>query len=158
MSLAVQPWHRGGIEAAADEWTAIVRRARATGASLGDRFIDIRYENLVARPAEELAALCAFAGLPFADEMLDYPSSRRLPVHRHHMMSRQPPLIGARRWTRELRAEDVALVELIAGQTMRQSGYVAAAARIPLRIRITRRQAWARRRATGRIQIGRAHV
>lgn len=147
MSLAVQPWHRGGLQSAAQAWAATVRRARQAQAVLGDRFLEVRYEDLVRRPDEELERLCSFAGLPFVDEMLSYPTKARLLLDRHHRMSRLAPRMGLRQWEEELRPDDIALIELIARVPMIHAGYEPVSPPAPRRLRLRCRcTRWWRRR------------
>jgi hypothetical protein len=47
----------------AARWVNSVTLGRAHGAMLGDRYLEIRYEALVADPAVELARLAAFLGV-----------------------------------------------------------------------------------------------
>lgn len=44
---------------------------RSAGNALGERFIEVAYESLLADPEAELRRLCAFLDLPFDDVMLD---------------------------------------------------------------------------------------
>jgi hypothetical protein len=122
-SLSVQPWHHGGIAEAAWEWMSDVRRARRAVVGLTNRFIEVRYEDLVARPEAELRRLCEFAEIPFSEAMLDYPRSAHLLLDGHHTRSRGLPQPGARYWQDELEPDDIALIELIAGRTMDEVGY-----------------------------------
>ncbi len=49
------------------QWQICVRNCSARGQEVGDRFHEIRYEDLVANPAKTLTALCEWARLrPFA--------------------------------------------------------------------------------------------
>jgi hypothetical protein len=141
MSLAVQPWHRGGVARSAQVWTRTVRRARQAGARLGPRFLEIRYEDLVVRPRGELERLCAFARVPFAEETLNYPRRARLLPDAHHRLSGSSPRPGVRCWRKELDRADIALIESIAGETMREVGYSPCLDRAPLGV-------WARSRLT----------
>ena len=47
-------------------WDALVSRLST------DRFIEVRYENLVARPEDELSRICKWIGVSFDPEMLEY--------------------------------------------------------------------------------------
>jgi len=159
MSLSVQPWHRGGIAEAAWEWMNDVRIARRAVVGLTSRYLEVRYEDLVRRSEYELRRLCDFAGLPFAEEMLDYPGSQHLLLDAHHTHSRGDLRVGLRRWQDELLPDDVALIEHIAGPLMDEVGYACltdwASARVRLagwRHRVTRRSVrrrdrWLRLRA-----------
>lgn len=53
-------------------WMDWERKARAVLARPGTRSINLRYEDLVADPARELARITAFLGLAFEPAMLDY--------------------------------------------------------------------------------------
>ncbi len=57
-----------------------LRRGRALGPRLfGPRWLEVRYEELLAAPAETLRAVCAHCDLGFAEGMLDFgPSAARL--------------------------------------------------------------------------------
>jgi hypothetical protein len=153
MALAVQPWHRGGIEAAAHDWVRTVRRARQAQAVLGDRFLELRFQELVARPAQELQRLCAFAGLPFAAEMLSYPSTGQPLRDPHHASSRRRPQPRLRRWQADLDPADIQLIELIAGQTMIAAGYEPIGRSPSLRTRLRRRRSQCRRWADQRARV-----
>ena len=54
------------------QWATEVRDARALGGRVGERYLELRYEALVADPAAELERVCAFAGLVYDDAMLGY--------------------------------------------------------------------------------------
>src|SRR4029078_11008323 len=57
----------------AAQWATEVRAARALGARAGSaRYLELRYEALVAAPGAELRRACAFAGLEYDDGMLGY--------------------------------------------------------------------------------------
>lgn len=136
MALSVQPWYRRGVAGAAEKWTVTMRRAWTAGVALGERYLEVRYEQLVAAPEAELRRVCRFSELPFAPEMLGYPELT--PVHpaRHFAMSRQPPQVGARRWREALDHDDLALIEMIAGEEMARAGYEPVTTRAPRRVRV----------------------
>jgi len=136
MSLSVQPWHRRGIAQAAWEWTDTVRAARRAKVGLSTRYIEVRYEDLVRDPEAELRRLCGFAGLSFAQDMLDYPRSANLLLDDHHTLSRGLLRAGLRGWQDELESDDVALIELIAGRLMDEVGYDCVTCWPEVRVRI----------------------
>lgn len=58
----------GDVEGAARTWAEHVRGASADGNKLGpDRFLEVRYEELMERPEAALKAIFQFAGLPFSE-------------------------------------------------------------------------------------------
>jgi hypothetical protein len=151
MALAVLPWYRAGLVGAARKWAATVRRARRAGTSLGERYLEIRYEHLIAEPASELRRLCEFAGLPFTSQMLDYPALTGRHPTRHFALSRTPPQAGVRRWRDDLDPDDLALIEAITGRVMVQAGYEPVTTRTPLRVHVRDRLERQRARARARL-------
>src|SRR5215210_6188691 len=82
MSRVVQIFNKGGLPGAARHWRAHVAAARAASAALGDRMLEIRYEDLVSEPRAQLERLCGFIGVPFDVAMLDYGTSpEAIPRH-----------------------------------------------------------------------------
>jgi hypothetical protein len=62
----VADWKRSGTPEAlaAVQWRAVLRTTREEARAVGDRYTELRYEDFVARPRQELDRLFAFAGLP----------------------------------------------------------------------------------------------
>ncbi|MEA2374632.1 MAG: hypothetical protein QOD53_1095 [Thermoleophilaceae bacterium] len=53
-------------------WRQHVEAARRAGAALGaDRFLEVRYEDVKARPHESYRRLYAFCGMPYDDDLLE---------------------------------------------------------------------------------------
>lgn len=66
-------WQRtfgGSMEASAKSWRDAVQRTRNDGKSLGDRFMEIRYETLKADPIASYKQLFNFCEIPCTDEIL----------------------------------------------------------------------------------------
>ena len=58
------------------QWRTEVRTARALGRRVGAaRYLEVRYESLVADTEGDLREICAFAELPYDASMLDYRAS-----------------------------------------------------------------------------------
>lgn len=55
---------------AAQRWADGVSKARRDGAALGADYLELRYEDLLARTEEELRRVCAFLGVQFEPAML----------------------------------------------------------------------------------------
>lgn len=55
---------------AAQRWADDVRKARRDGADLGADYLELRYEDLLARTEAELRRVCAFLGVEFEPAML----------------------------------------------------------------------------------------
>lgn len=105
-------------------WRAEVRAARALGARVGPgRYLELRYEDLVARPVEQLERACSFVGLDYEPGMLGYVGNVDLAGKPHQQRLAQPPTPGVRDWRTEMRAEDERAFEEIAGDLLAELGY-----------------------------------
>lgn len=148
------------IVEAALYWQAHVEAGRIAGSALAsDRYLEVRYEDLVSRPRETLQALCDFIDLPFADSMLHFASTAEsilapleFPDHVSGVL--KPPTVGVRDWRLDLAPRDVALVESAAGRLLEELGYETVSDQMPDEIRTLaeatkraaeRSQAWKRR-------------
>src|SRR6266852_608364 len=70
-------WKDDPVSTSALWWELNVRRGREGGRLLGSGlYHELRYESLIANPAEECANLCAFLGLPYDDAMLRFYENR----------------------------------------------------------------------------------
>lgn len=124
MSRAVQIFNTGGLPGAARHWRRHVAAARAAATVLGDRLLEVRYENLVAEPRTQLERICAFLGIPFDVAMLDYGASPEvIPQHRFDVHPREPLREDLRPWRTELSRDDVSVIEFVASRLMDELGY-----------------------------------
>ena len=106
------------------QWRAEVKAAQALGGRVGpDRYLEVRYEALVADAAAEVERICAFAGLPFEPAMIDYAGHVDVSAKPHQQSLTRPPTPGLRDWRSELRPEDVAAFEAVAGDLLAELGY-----------------------------------
>lgn len=117
----------GSVVEAALQWRDRVAQGTKTGRALGsDRYVEVRYEDLVQQPERTLVSLCAFVGLSFHPEMLSYfgreggAASSDLYKYRH---VRLPPTAGLRDWRSQMSPRDVAVFEEVAGGLLEQLGY-----------------------------------
>jgi hypothetical protein len=129
-------------------WDRFVRAGRLAGSRLGpDRYLEIRYEDLVAEPEPVLKELCAFVGLDFDERMLRFheradelvPSLSHNEAHRNLY---KPLTAGLRDWRRDLAPRDVAVFEALAGELLSELGYERGAPRPGVLARAT--AAWIR--------------
>ena len=84
------------------------------------QFIEVRYEELVAQPVQELTRLCAFIGLAFEPQMLDLSATTY----------DTPSPRFANQWLRSMSPLDVDLVEARVGPLMEARGYTPVGAKI----------------------------
>jgi len=118
-----------GVAEAALLWRERVSIGRTAGAELGpDRYLELRYEELVRSPGPVLERLCAMIGLSYDPSMLSYPE-RAAEVVAHdggperHRGVFMPPTVGLRHWREELSTEAVETFELVAGDLLAALGY-----------------------------------
>jgi hypothetical protein len=117
------PWAEDPVSTAALWWEWHVRLGREAGASFG-LYHEMRHESLVADPASECRALCAFLGLPYHEAMLRFHEGRE---QRSWGRSAKgpwlPPTPNLRDWRTEMPAEHVERFEAAAGDLLEELGY-----------------------------------
>jgi hypothetical protein len=108
-------------------WRRAVATAQRVGATLGPRFLQLRYEDLVADPQETLARTCAFLGVaPLATMLDDTATASTYDVRREPwkaQASRSVSGANVDRWRRQLPPADVRAVEIVAGAALDRLGY-----------------------------------
>jgi hypothetical protein len=111
------------------EWREQVTLCRKMGAMLPPaRFHEVRYEDLLADPEGVLRGVCAFLGIQFSAQMLQYQEdvARHVPDDRRSLWPLlDQPLVAANagKWKSRLDAADRAVFERQAGQLLRDLGY-----------------------------------
>ena len=105
------------------QWATEVRDARALGARVGERYLEVRYEKLVAEPAATLRAVCEFATLRYDDAMLGYVGETESARKAHQQRLNEAPRVGVRDWRSEMSEADRRAFESIAGDLLAELGY-----------------------------------
>jgi hypothetical protein len=117
------------LPATIDYWRDRVLAGRRAGATLGpDRYLEVRYEDLVADPEAVLPTVCRFLGLDYTPSMLDYPGrAERLIAGtwdaRRHAGVGRPPTAGVRDWRTAMAPADLRLFDELAGDLLDELGY-----------------------------------
>jgi sulfotransferase family protein len=138
-------WAQDPVTTAGLWWEWSVKLGRQAGNSLGSRlYYEMRYESLVAQPAEECTALCRFLGLPYQEEMLHFHEGRKRiapPSDAKHAwlpstgdapeFRLRPITVGLRDWRSQMSHEDVERFEAAAGGLLDELGYPHAFSRLP---------------------------
>ena len=107
----------------AARWRTEILAARRLGRHAGSRYLELRYEDLVAEPERELQRICGHSSLPWEPSMLDHTrvsDAANMPEHRNLA---QPPTPGLRDWRSQMGREDALAVEQVAGDVLRSAGY-----------------------------------
>jgi Sulfotransferase family len=142
-ALSLVQWPSGpdSLQEAALRWRRYVVAGRLAGARLVERYMEVRYEELIDDPESTLRAVCAYLRLDYAPAMLDYPD--RIGSFKPHASAddhlRHRPM-RTRGWRDEMTLEDVATFHRLAGDTLVALGY-------DLSSRANLRQAFERMRA-----------
>jgi hypothetical protein len=113
---------------AAVYWRRFVEEGRRAGRSLGpNRYLEIRYEDLVDDAPDTLQRITSFLDLPFDEAMLHYYERAdeivgNLPEGRHPNVYR-PPLKNVRDWRQEMPKQELRQFESVAGDLLADLGY-----------------------------------
>lgn len=126
-------------------WSRTIARTRAQAAALGDeRYMEIRYEDVVARPEASVRRLCEFLDLTFQPAMLQHDGrileGAPAQVQRWHRRLGQPVTPGLRDWRSQMSRRDLEEFEALGGAMLARLGYEVVTGR-PLAARV---RAWSR--------------
>jgi len=139
---------------AAFNWKNRVERGRRAGAALGpQRYLEVRYEDVVEDPAASLAPVCRFLDLDFVPAMLEFQSRAETVLAGLEVADRKdfenlyrPLTKGMRNWSTEMAPNELAAFESIAGDLLADLGYElgsAAASHRGLQAEVERARRWA---------------
>ena len=107
----------GNVWVGVDRWITAERLWEGLKQRLTpQRFLEVRYEDLIREPEQVLTRICNFMGLPFHKDVFSYAdqSTYALP---------DPKLVY--QWKRKLSDEDISLVETKVGPLLESRGYEA---------------------------------
>ncbi|HEX2051523.1 MAG TPA: sulfotransferase [Actinomycetota bacterium] len=128
LSYADVPFGPTRVAESAALWASRVSTGVVHGRALGPgRYLEMRYEELVADPAAGARALCDFLAVDFDARMLDYAQRARdavLPrAARYNPHVTEPPRTDTRSWQADMPPEHVEVFEAIAGDVLSMLGY-----------------------------------
>jgi hypothetical protein len=137
------------VPEAAVWWRREVLRGRRGSRHLDPgRYLEVRYEDLVADPPAQLRTICRFLDLEYDEAMLGYhersdivPDRRKL--RRIHSNLRRPPIPNLRDWRSEMSPREVELFEALAGDLLSYLGYERRVPHPQLKARARARARWA---------------
>lgn len=127
-SMLAAGW-AGSFRRAATFWVERVKAGRKAGRALGmERYREIRYEQLVQEPEQELKKLGAWLGLSYTPEMLRFQQDFTHAVpdeHRDLFPLLEHPVDPSRAfaWKHSMSRHAIAEVEAVAGNLMSDLGY-----------------------------------
>jgi hypothetical protein len=128
LSLSEVRWGPGSLLEGALQWRERVGRGRHAGMEIGARrYLEVRYERLVADPEPVLREVGEFLELPFDEAMVRHAetAAERIPGRADglHRRAATAPVTGVRDWRRDLATEDLAAVEAAVGDVLDELGY-----------------------------------
>ncbi|MEM9381257.1 MAG: sulfotransferase, partial [Planctomycetota bacterium] len=106
-----------------------LRRGRRLGrACFGERYLEVRYEELLARPRATLEAVCAHVDVPFDAAMLDFGGSARRLVAEDEIGWKKEtfgPLLtdNDAKWRGGLDARQIGFIEAVCVEAFDRFGY-----------------------------------
>jgi hypothetical protein len=119
------PWDPGRVAmAAAIYWEWIVKKGREAGQALGENYIEIRYEDLVRKPAAVLKTLESFVEHDLTYERIKEVGIGSVTKPNTAFNDDAQSSIG--RWKKLLSPDELATMEALIGGSLRELGYVCA--------------------------------
>ena len=121
--------YEGSVETACRQWLLRVRTAREFGRTIAaDRFMEMRYEDLVSGPRAAVETVCGFLGLDFQEEMMEhegaYTKMGDATAHDHHSKVGEPVTTGSiGKWKERLTDDQADTVERMLGDELERTGY-----------------------------------
>lgn len=106
---------------AAKYWQQYVEAARSAGSRLGKRiYLEIKYEDLLEEPEEQLRKVCEFLGEEYSPALLEYEK----PSETTHTLLHKPvQKSNVNKWRRLMTRSQIRIFEGGAGHTLTSFGY-----------------------------------
>lgn len=129
LSHLEQDFGHNDVLACAVSWREEVEWVRRIGRILGAaRYLELRYEDLIANPERTLQLVSGFLGVEYSPRMLEYHTrtDQAIPSSKRHIwrLIGEPPQAGnAARWKREMRPGLRVCFEKRAGSMLEAAGY-----------------------------------
>lgn len=140
------------IGAAALSWKEFVSEGRTAGQRLGERYLEIHYEDILESPEKSVRSLCEYIDLPFDSVMLRYfERSHEITApaawSRRHVLL--PPTKGLRNWRTQMAPKDVVAFEALAGDLLEELDYERTLGKAPARVLLQARTTMLGKRVRG---------
>lgn len=121
--------------AAATAWSRYLSKiAKLKEHYAGEKIIEVRYEDLLARPETVLRAICTHIGVGYADSMQQfYDEDHPYNTDATNLQNLRKPLMtdNSGKWRREFSARAVETIECIAAEHMASYGYLPSGETLP---------------------------
>src|SRR4051812_30776692 len=118
-SLVSQEWGPESVSAAASEWRDAVESARKAGNAL-EHYHEVRYEELLANPAERVPALYEAIGFDASEDAI---ATAVMEAGISYNADPRAPQLAAGKWRDAFSPEDLHAFLAVAGATLAELGY-----------------------------------
>lgn len=128
LSQKSMPWNRDTIVETAWAWRQYATETRTYRSRYADRFLDIRYEDLLQRPEPLLSGICDLLHVPFEEKMLAFhtEADEALTAESWKQKTRQPvDPSNMEKWRGRLSPARQWVIQVVAGTAMHDFGYPA---------------------------------
>jgi hypothetical protein len=116
-SIVAQPWGPDNVEEAAEEWRSSVEAGRNAAPALGDRVLEVRYEDVLADPATAIPRIYTHHGLEGGiGEALEAAGAKA-------NIGRQDSRVGTGKWREGWGRRELRDFDRVAGDLLRELGY-----------------------------------
>jgi sulfotransferase family protein len=128
-SLQAAVWGAYWLHDNTREWiNAVECYGRWAGSELGERILQVRYEDLVLDSETALRRICQFIGEKFEPQMLSWEQKvdEQIPERHRHIHPKLKRRIGAEgvaRWKREMTPRELFVAEAFMGPHLARAGY-----------------------------------
>jgi Sulfotransferase family len=117
-------WGENPLAVCALSWRWHVSTGMRDAAAFGERYSEVRYEDVVADPESTMRRVAEALELPFAFEMLEFHSGRtRAEPGLSAKDAWLPPTPGLRDWRTQLAPDQLELFDALAGDVLEVLGY-----------------------------------
>lgn len=116
-SLVAQPWGPATVAEAAEEWRSSVAAGLAAAPALGDRLLEVRYEELLSEPRAQIERLYSHLGLDGGLDEAVAAAGHQTNLGPHDVR------VGAGKWREGWARRDLRAFERVAGELLRELGY-----------------------------------
>ncbi|MFF0307317.1 sulfotransferase family protein [Streptosporangium sp. NPDC004379] len=165
-SLKEMPWYTKDIFHAVVNWAEAIDYGRRHAKNLpADSYYELRYENLTADPATELAGLCEFLGEDYDPAMCEPSHVARMAIPQHKVWhsNTHGEVTTARSgsWRTRLEPWEISVCETVLGERLQAFGYEpsgapkAEKAHVEACEKAASKRRWARRRKELRDRVNR---
>lgn len=116
-SLVAQDWGPDTVAEAAEEWRSAVEAGREAGAALGSRYLEVRYESLLAEPRPGIGRIYGHLGLEGSLEAALEAAGGVANLGGHDKR------VGAGKWREGWGRRELRDFDAVAGELLRELGY-----------------------------------